>query len=194
MIKLIHIGEGKRWAGIETHIYLLLEEIKKMGIVKHLSFVSIFEGLLCKKISQINIQTSLLERNGKFSLKPIFKLRSYILENSIEIVHSHGYLASIYGLIAIFLINRKVSSVITFHQRSESHPSFKLNFYVRIMVLFSKWFGSHFICVSEDVKFSALKRFKIPEDRVTIIHNGIPSIGGGVPVNDKKLDLGIIKK
>ena len=189
-INLMHIAEGVRWAGIESHIFSLLSEIRNMPEVNNVIFISLYNGLLRQKLMDMGIRAFCLPRRKKIDCSLIFQIKKQIESFEVDILHTHGYLASIYGMLAALFASRKVHIVRTIHQRAEPHDSWKMNLYVRLTIFLSRLERTHLIAVSDNVKESAVKKFNINEDIITTIHNGINFRDKRVLEKDKgKLNL-----
>ena len=108
----------------------------------------------------------------KFSLKALLELRRFVLENGIQIVHSHGNGAGLYSrLLKLLLPSVKV--VHTYHGISDSYNS-------RIKCLLNKWMGRGlapladvYVAVSEGEKRLALQWNFSKEKNTVVIYNGI---------------------
>jgi len=172
-INLMHIAEGKNWAGIEAHIFSLLSESINMTEINDVRLVSLYDGLLKQKLMNIGFKACNLPYRKNNKCAVIFQLKKQIENFEVNVLHTHGYLASIIGILATLITTRRVHMVLTFHQRAETHKSWKLNLYVKIMIILVKLVRASVIAVSADVKKSAVQKFKINKDTITVIHNGI---------------------
>jgi len=184
-INLLHIAEGQRWAGIESHIYSLLSELVELPEINTIMLLTLYDGSLRIKLREQGVDTICLPHEGHNHLYKVLSIKKHLRDNKINILHTHGYLASIYGLLAAILSKAKVRVVITFHQRAEPHPTWKMNLNVHFMILLAYFAKAHIIAVSGDVKKSAAKRFNMLNNQITIIHNGIKLPSHRLEVLDK---------
>lgn len=107
----------------------------------------------------------------KFLLKDFLKIKKFIIENDITILHSHGKGAGIYSRILSLLTYTK--AVHTFHGiHIKDNPSIFDRFYLFIEKILSN-LTEKFITVSVSEKETVLK-FKITsESKIELIHNGV---------------------
>ena len=82
------------------------------------------------------------------------------------------------GALVFKFINKKVKLVVTYHKFEETNFLFFSN-YVN-----QKW--DHIICDSENVKRKIINKYNIAENKVTVVHNGVPNYLKPAP-KDKNL-------
>ncbi|MFB9055250.1 glycosyltransferase [Mariniflexile ostreae] len=109
----------------------------------------------------------------KFSIKTLFILINFIKINNIDIIHSHGKGAGIYSRLLKFIF-KKVKVVHTFHgignvQAKGAFNKVK-NIYLETIL---KRFTTVFIAVSSGEKDIAVNFFKINENKIRVIYNGV---------------------
>jgi glycosyltransferase involved in cell wall biosynthesis len=103
---------------------------------------------------------------SQLDLKLAFSIREFIKKNRIDIIHCHGYKSNFYGLLAS---KGQVPSVTTNHNWLTAH--WKLKTYCFLDSLWIRFFD-RIVAVSNEVKREMLK-YKIPEEKITVIDNGI---------------------
>ncbi len=103
---------------------------------------------------------------SQLDLKLVFSIREFIKKNRIDIVHCHGYKSNFYGLLAS---KGRVPSVTTNHNWLTAH--WKLKTYCVLDSLWIRFFDG-IVAVSHEVKKDMLK-YRIPEDKIRVIDNGI---------------------
>lgn len=103
---------------------------------------------------------------SQLDFRLVFSIREFIKKNRIDIIHCHGYKSNFYGLLAS---KGQVPSVTTNHNWLTAH--WKLKAYCFLDSLWIRFFD-RIIAVSDEVKKDML-RFKIPEEKITMIDNGI---------------------
>lgn len=108
-----------------------------------------------------------------FSINSLLSLRKFVIDNDIKIVHSHGKGAGIYSRLLKF-IQPKVKVVHTFHGIGNvNNPSLLSkvrNIYIERLL---KYFTYKYISVSNGEKKLAIKNFKIRDDKINVIYNGV---------------------
>lgn len=108
----------------------------------------------------------------KFSISYLLKLKSFIIKNQIDIIHSHGNGAGVYSR-ALKLIGCKVKVIHTFHGISDKYTSIIKYVLNIISGRFLKYFTDDFILVSHGEFKSGKKKKILFESKSTIIYNGI---------------------
>lgn len=106
----------------------------------------------------------------KFSFTYLFKLYSFARSNGINIIHSHGKGAGIYGRLLSLLTNKKC--IHTFHGiHIGNYSSFQKALYLWVE-RFLSLFTDEFISVSES-EAGTVRKLKITQPgKINIIHNG----------------------
>jgi glycosyltransferase involved in cell wall biosynthesis len=103
---------------------------------------------------------------SQLDMKLAFSIREFIKKNRIDIIHCHGYKSNFYGLLAS---KGQVPSVTTNHNWLTAH--WKLKTYCFLDSLWIRFFD-RIVAVSNEVKKDML-RYKIPEEKISVIDNGI---------------------
>ncbi|MDD5089721.1 MAG: glycosyltransferase [Candidatus Wallbacteria bacterium] len=113
--------------------------------------------------------------SGKFSFGSLTGMKRFVEKHSIKTVHSHGKGAGIYsrGL----AIGGGLRVLHTFHGiHYMNHGLLMRNFYLEIERKLSG-LTDRFISVSEGEKETACRMFRIPQEKITVIHNGVEPSG-----------------
>ncbi len=103
---------------------------------------------------------------SQLDFKLVFSIREFIKKNRVDIIHCHGYKSNFYGLLAS---KGQVPSVTTNHNWLTAH--WKLKTYCFLDSLWIRFFD-RIVAVSNEVKKDML-RYKIPEEKIRVIDNGI---------------------
>lgn len=116
-----------------------------------------------KYITNVNI----FPCNGKMDIKTILSLRKFIEINKIDVIHSHGYKANFYGVMA--LVSKEIPHVATCHNWLSTNHKMKLYEWIdkKMLNKFDK-----IVAVSDDVERKIL-RSGVNRDKVLKIKNGI---------------------
>lgn len=113
----------------------------------------------------------------RFSLRTLLKLRKFISENNIDIIHSHGNGAGVYSRLLKFL-GTKAKVVHTFHGITNHYTNIQKDIVNTFLGRFFKRFTDSFICVSNG-EFALAKQKKFIVDKKTrVIYNGIEDFFG----------------
>ncbi len=103
---------------------------------------------------------------SQFDLRLAVSIRDFVREKAIDVIHCHGYKSNFYGLFASV---KNIPAVTTNHNWLRSH--WRLKVYCFLDSLWIRYFG-RIVAVSEGVKEDMLK-FRVPEERIVVIDNGI---------------------
>lgn len=147
--------------GAETHLINLVEALKKHG---YTSFVTSSGGIYEGELKKEGIDHYKLPINSKnpFNLfLTLFKLRKYVKENNIDLIHAHGRMPAFIGALLSKLTG--IHFITTAHAKVESNSLYK----------YITTYGEFVISVSEDIKKHIMKAFDVSENIIKIIPNGI---------------------
>ena len=167
-----HINIG----GIGLYLYNLAKALKKRKVE---SFVASSGGNLEEYFKTARIPLVNLDIKTKFEFNPklipeIFKLIRFIKVNDIDIIHAHTRVTQVLGqLISRFTALKRRTSLteeIRPHFVTTCHGFFKSERLSRR--LFPCW-GEMTIAISQAVKTHLINDFKVPENRISLIYNGI---------------------
>lgn len=108
----------------------------------------------------------------KFSLKTLLRIKNYIKENGIDIVHSHGNGAGFYSRM-LKIVGCKAKIVHTFHGVTNNYTS-KIKWFLNVCLgRFFCLFTDEFILVSKGEYILAKKLFFLKPIKSTVVYNGI---------------------
>lgn len=169
-LKILQLISSGGFYGAENVLLELSDELKKAG---HSVTIGVLRNSqnpnieLIGKAAERSINTAVFECNGKFDLKTISMIGSYVREGSIDIVHSHGYKANIYAVLS----NRKNKRplVTTCHNWIISNA--KMGFYTYLDKIFLKRFDT-VVPVSKTVE-GLLLDARVDSKKIRLIENGI---------------------
>ena len=116
---------------------------------------------------KMGLKTAVFESNGRFDLTTVFKVRKFLQDKSIDILHSHNYKSDVIGFLATRFIRTKwVATNHVWHGLD-----YKLRLYERLDALLL-CFARRVIAVSGEIK-EDLRAKGISEGNVVVIDNGI---------------------
>ena len=104
---------------------------------------------------------------GKFDLATIIKIRRYIKENRIKIIHTHNYKSSFYGWLASANLN--VKRIVTCH--NWLGDNFKMKFYKSIELMLFNRFNK--IVTVSDILLKEVLKEGVAVEKVRMVNNGI---------------------
>lgn len=169
-LKILQMISSGGFFGAENVLLELSDELKKAG---HSVTVGVIRNSrnpnteLSGKAAERSINTVEFECNGKFDLKTISTIGSYVREGSIDIVHSHGYKANIYAVLS----NRKNRRPLVTTCHNWIVSSARSSVYAYLDKVFLKRFDA-VVPVSRTVEGLVLET-GLNKKKVRLIENGI---------------------
>ncbi|MGB9715901.1 MAG: glycosyltransferase [Thermodesulfovibrionales bacterium] len=188
-IRILEIYTNSNIGGVQQHILSLLKEYNR-EIVSPLFCCFGKKGEIGVEIEKLGIDCIFLDRPKykRFSLSIIIDLYNLMKKKEINVVKTHNYYANLYGRLSALMagVPVKIASVqIDYHRKDKS--------IIRRIVnnLLSK-ITDKVVAISESVKMDILKYDHVPEDKVTVIYNGIDGDRfSGIEKNLIRSELGI---
>jgi len=116
-----------------------------------------------------HIDTKIFDCCGQFDVRTLFALRCFLTRNKVGILHSHGYKADFYAMLATRF--KKISLLATCHPWNETEYSLKARLYARLDRVLLRNFDK-IVAVSDEIRRDLLAS-GISESKVSIIDNGI---------------------
>lgn len=170
-MNILQLISTKGFFGAENVVVNLSRGLKDMGF-------NVYIGIFCdlrkasnltiiEEIKKYNIPFLIFDCRKKFDFNNLLKLRKFIKEKNIDIVHSHNYKSNIYSFFATLFL--KCKKVATCHLWAGE--SFKMKFYEFLDKLFLKKFDK-VVGVSEKI-ISELIKSSIPKEKIEFVSNGI---------------------
>ena len=147
--------------GAETHLINLVEALKKHG---YKSFVTSSGGIYEEELRKEGIDHYKLPINSKNPLNiclTLIKLRKYVKDNAIDLIHAHGRMPAFIGDLLSKVTG--VHFITTAHAKVEANSLYK----------YITTYGEFVISVSEDIKKHIMKAFDVDKNIIKIIPNGI---------------------
>lgn len=156
--------------GAENSMVVLSHALQREGLYVH---VGVFSNQhapnreVADRALQAGLPVELIDCRGRVDFAAIRNLRKFIQTQKIDVVHTHGYKANLYGYRAAAPVGIPVLA--TCHNWADSNVP--LWIYSALDRLALRRF-THVAAVSEGVKAS-LRRFGVPERKISVISNGI---------------------
>ena len=151
-MKVVQIIDSLDAGGAErmavNYANCLMDEIKFSGLV-----VTRDEGALKTQIKP-SVHFLNLNRKSTFDLKAIFKLRKFLSENKIEVIHAHG--SSFFIGVLVKLIYFRVKLIWHDHYGDRVKDSLSNNWYIKIASLF---FNGVIACNNELLEWAKANLF-----------------------------------
>lgn len=196
-IKVCHLTYDMRIGGTETVIKNLVEGMNEQsshsGGGRNLEFES---EILClepnlgpfgEQLQEQGIKITNLHWTSGFDLKLIKRIRAYIKENNVDVLHCHQYTPWVYGAMAAAFT--KVKVIFTEHGRFYPDSSNWKRRYINPVLL---KFTDHVTAISKATKQALVDYEFIPENCIEVIYNGIkPLVADPKQVKALRQDLNI---
>jgi glycosyltransferase involved in cell wall biosynthesis len=169
-MRILHLISSGGLFGAERVAVELSKSLKKtyhcepiLGVIRNV--YNPHEEIL-EEAKSNGIAYTVFSCRSQLDLKLAFSIREFIKRNRIDVIHCHGYKSNFYGLLAS---RGEVPSVTTNHNWLTAH--WKLKTYCFLDSLWIRFFD-RIVAVSNEVKKDML-RYKIPEEKIRVIDNGI---------------------
>lgn len=148
-------------SGVGSHVCLLAKTLKAEG---HEVYIISSTNNQAEFLSEHDIPFSFLKfsENPRHIIKGVRQLKKFISNHSIDIVHCHHRICGLYMKIVSKITH--VPFVWTNH--ADNIP----NDFIHRKTTF---YGSRAICVSSDLKRFCIDKLRIPDEKVTVVLNGI---------------------
>ena len=152
---------------------VLLSLAKEMRSSKFSSIIGVLRNSqnphteIAKEAEKEQIGQVVFSCCGRLDFATIWRIRKFILDYKINIIHTHGYKANFYGLAAS--IFTRIPLLATCHNWTDAN--YMLSLYASIDRYFLRYFD-RIIIVSEGLR-SRLTNSSIRPDRISLIHNGV---------------------
>lgn len=182
-INVLHITFNMEIGGTEQVIRQLVLNIDAARYKTTVLCIDGFIGVIGSQLQDEGVSVICIKRRPGFDFNLIKKIRKYIKDNKINIVHCHQYTPYIYGLFGGLGTGAKV----VFTEHGRFHPD---SYRIKRMILnpILSRLTSEVTAISSATKI-ALARYELfPLKKIQVIYNGIcpPEIA-----TVKKSDLGI---
>ena len=168
-IKVLHLISSGGLFGAERMVLNLVA--KNEGVV---SFVGALNNQhnphleIIKEAQDLGLNTVVFDSRGKFDFGTIGAIRKFIIENKIDIVHTHNYKSDLIGVFAAKLSG--VKWVATHHGWIGTDPKLKIYENIDSFVLKR---AQKIVLVSSRMKEIFMQK-GMKKDRLELIDNGIP--------------------
>jgi L-malate glycosyltransferase len=167
-MKVLHLNAGNETGGGMVHILSLLNQFNRkefyLGLLEHGTFET--------KATEMGVNTLVFGQTSRYDLSVLFKIIQYIKKNNIDIVHTHGARANLYGYFI-----RKLTKVVwmtTVHSDPRNDflgRGLKGNLFTKLNLAVLKR-PDHYFAISD--RFAKMMvGFGVQHNKITTILNGI---------------------
>jgi glycosyltransferase involved in cell wall biosynthesis len=186
-MKILHLIETSGPGGAEKVLLSLAKNLNKnydcsVGLIKN--------GWLYGKLKENGIKAEIIPPGGLFDLKLIRNLVTHIKGEKIDLIHSHLLDMNFYSSIAAKFTG---TPHISTEHGDVHHFSKRMDFKTRLKIKILAKFSNKLVFVSNFTKRQFLKIANLPEEKTSIIYNGIDIDEYQKPIdkNKKKGEIGI---
>ncbi len=166
--KVLHLTYDLRIGGTETVIKNLIEGMDKEKFDAEILCIEPHLGPFGEQLKEQGIKITNLHWVGGFDIKLITKIRTYLKDNQIDVLHCHQYTPWVYGALAAAFLNVKV--IFTEHGRFyPDSSSWKRKFINPALLKLT----DHVTAISKATRQALVDYEFIPEERIEVIYNGI---------------------
>ncbi len=161
--KILHIIDTLSLGGAQT---LLINILKTQKTNPDIYLFALRKRPIQFKITKKNI--FVFPSYKKFSFAPIPKLKEFIQNNKIDILHCHLFKSQLFGWILKSLFFPGIKLI--FHEHGNILRNKPL---INVLPYLAKHQVDLFICVSNACKISFIKKCSISKYKLMVMHNGI---------------------
>jgi glycosyltransferase involved in cell wall biosynthesis len=173
-VRLAICAAGEIWGGVERFVITIAKGLANAGVDP---LVVVFHnGPLAERLRDEGITVAVVDRYAKYDPRTIRQLRALFREHRINLLHVHGYKASVLGGLAARRLGIKV--VKTEHGQLEPFPGWKaLWAHARLAAntlverVASRWLIDAQVFVSRDIEQRL--RYRTAQIPLRLIYNGI---------------------
>lgn len=183
--KVLQLGSSSGLYGAERWILSLVKYLDASVVESHVAAIvddDSGEAPLCVEAAKLNVATRTFFAQGRFNLSIVRKIRAYVRENEIDIIHSHGYKTDMLALLVSLGLPCKLVS--TPHGWTEN-PDFKLRLYESLDRFLFPFF--HKVVPLSDGLMESLSGFWARRSELMLIKNGVDI--GEIEALDEPCDM-----
>ena len=166
MIRILYITYSLHPAGAERIIYSLAKNLDRSRFKPFICSLK-HGGDLAAKFEDLRIPVFLLQKKRKFEYRVFKELRNIIINERIDIVHTHNFPANLWGRIAALSVHCPVIIA------TEHSLSIRKGWMQRKIDLFLSLHTDKIIAVSEAVRQSLVIDENISREKIITIANGV---------------------
>jgi glycosyltransferase involved in cell wall biosynthesis len=170
-IRVLQLGSPTGLYGAERWILALVNNIDRAMINPEVAVIlddPTLDADLCQQAERIGIPATIFEAHGKFNWSAVKQLRTHIVRNGVDILHTHGYKTDIIGILAVRGTHCKI---ITTPHGWSTDAGYKLKIY-ESLDRGAFCFFDGVAPLSEDM-YNGLKSIPFLRHKLRLIPNGV---------------------
>ncbi|MGG5460739.1 glycosyltransferase family 4 protein [Clostridium sp. B9] len=187
MTKVLLINLGREYGGAEKvieNLFFSNYENCRMYLVAldNTKFADII------KANENGNRVVLIPNDKKKIIKSLLKIRKYILDNNINIIHAHGVTSEVFGVLLSLITKRKV--ITTIHSRADFDTTNKLKgniycFLQKYLINLNK----KYIVVSNELEKFFVEDLKVNDEKLIFINNGLRELNNRERVKHEEFTI-----
>jgi len=151
--------------GAEQVVVDLCDHLGKEG--HHVIVVTLKSGWLTRKLSEIGVESIVIENKRSFDPRFLMELVRIIREKKIDLIHSHEFLMNMYGTAASMATRCPI--IATIHGKGYYIDKWRR----RAVYRFVGRCAFRIVAVSEDLKKFLIEKIKLMHSDISVICNGV---------------------
>lgn len=171
-INIAHILSGDGIWGVENYVHNLVSS-PNASAVRPLILCS-SKGAISQKFASSKIDVAIVPIRGYLDVVAMLALARLFEERHIDLVHVHLGLDSFVGTIAAKLVNKPVVMSVHFDQPNYMKYSSPARQTWNACQVLKDSSIAHFLPITQNVALALMRREAVSEDKITVIHPGIP--------------------
>jgi len=168
-VTVLHIIGGGEFGGAERHILNLAASLGSTEI--NLKLCCLYDEPFYQIARQAGVQAWRLPMQGKFDVGIIKRLAALMVEQQVDIVHTHGVRANLLGRLAARMTHRPVMTTVHSLMRMD-YPRVLTRLVYTFIERSTAPLTHRFLTVSESLK-TALAQQGVPPKKISVVYNGI---------------------
>jgi glycosyltransferase involved in cell wall biosynthesis len=163
-IKILHIIDTLGLGGAQTVVKGIFEHQKDNQ--------NIFLFALRKKditFSVMHPHVFIYDSFKKYSFSPLFKLKTLIKKEEIDVLHCHLFRSQIFGLLLKIIWFKNIKLI--FHEHGQIFEKDNVYMIYILFIRFAKRYVSLFVVVSGAIKKHLISKTHTSEDKIKILYN-----------------------
>ena len=186
-IRLVYLLSALIPGGAERLVHSLVQHLNRKRIEVHIVALGSLRGNPFKaEFDRLGLPINVLGATKMYHPMVYTGLRRYLIENHIDMMHTHlinpDYIGRIVGRSLGIPVISTMHNVPEDYEREVFYRSWPERATARYL-------ATHLIAVSERIRQMYIKRWGIPQHKITTINNGVPmehflSVPSGVPAHE----------
>ena len=168
-MRVLHIINSLATGGAEKLILETLPKYTELGITVDVLLLNGTSHLFLEELKKAHAgEIFVLGTSCPYQLKFVLKLMPYF--KRYDVVHAHLFPATYFSALAKKISFSKTPLIFTEHNTSNKRFRNKMYRFInsKVYSLFD-----HIICINEEVKKEVLQKTAVPENKLTVINNGV---------------------